>query len=181
VKVKYAVMYKIPDAAVVKLYREFKGDAYQTLVDPRLQEALKQVTALHNAEQLVQNRDQIRTDALLRLKALVGDMITIVDLSITNVDLSDQLEHAIEQKMVKQQESLAKRFELDKERQEAEITLVKAKAEAESIQVKAKALAESPNVIDLEIIKKWNGVSPSTVVVGGGGKAANVVLPLNAK
>lgn len=181
VKVRYAVMYKIPEAGVVRLYREFKGDAYPTLVEPRLQAALKQVTAAYNAEQLVQNRDKVQVEALSKVKTLVGDTVNIVDLSIVNIDLSDQLESAIEQKMVKQQESLAKKFELEREKQEAEITVIKATAEADAIKVKAQALTESPRVIDLEIIKKWNGIAPSTLVIGGENKGgANLILPLDA-
>jgi len=178
VQVKYALMYKVPEAAVVKLYQDFKGDILPSLVEPRVQEALKQVTAQHNAEELVQQREIIRQAALERVKAMIGENVTIVDLNVTNIDLSDQLEHAIEQKMVKQQESLAKNYELDKEKKQAEITLIQAKAEAESIVVKAAALAQSPNVIDLEIIKKWDGKAPTTLVVGEGKSGANVVYPI---
>ena len=166
VKVKFAIQYRIPESQVVKLYQEFKGDPFQSLVAPRVQEAVKQVTAIYPAEDLVQKRDVIRTEGLAKLKSLVGDSVTIVDLSIVNIDLSDQLEAAIEQKMVKQQESLAKKYEFEKEKQQAEITIVQAEAEAKSIQVKAEALAKSPNIIGLEIIRKWNGVAPSTLVIG---------------
>jgi prohibitin 2 len=182
VKVKYALLYRIPEAKVVDLYQQYKGDPYESLVDPRLQEALKQVTAVHPAEELVQKRDVIRMAALAKVKETVGDMVNVVDLSIVNIDLSDQLEHAIEQKMVKQQESLAKQYELDKETKQAEITLVKAKAEAEALEVTAAALAKSPNVIDLEVVKKWDGRSPTTLVVGGGNGenagGAKVVFPI---
>ena len=76
---------------------------------------------------------------------------------------------------------IAKQYELDKETKQAEITLVKAKAEAEAIQVTAAALAKSPSVIDLEVVKKWDGRSPTTLVVGGenvGG--AKIVLPIQS-
>lgn len=181
VKVKYALLYRVPESQVVTLYQQYKGDPYTTLVEPRLQEALKQVTAVHPAEEMVQKRDVIRSAALEKVKASVGDVITVVDLSIMNIDLSDQLEHAIEQKMVKQQESLAKQYELDKETKQAEITLVKAKAEAEAIQVTAAALAKSPSVIDLEVVKKWDGRSPTTLIVGGDNAGgAKVVFPVTS-
>jgi prohibitin 2 len=180
VKVKYALLYRVPESQVVKLYQEYKGDPYESLVEPRLQEALKQVTAVHPAEEMVQQRDVIRAAALEKVKQSVGEVITVVDLSIVNIDLSDQLEHAIEAKMVKQQESLAKTYELDKETKQAEITLVKAKAEAQAIEVTAAALAKSPNVIDLEVVKKWDGRSPTTLVVGGdAGGGAKVVFPVH--
>lgn len=55
---------------------------------------------------------------------------------------------------------LKKRYELQKEQRQAEITITKAKAEAEARQVKANALRNSPELIELEKIKKWNGKLP---------------------
>lgn len=111
-------------------------------------------------------------------KLMLSDtaMIDLVDLPISNIDLTDELEHAIEQKQIKEQEALAKRYELDKAKKEAEITVVNAQAEAKAVQIKGQALKASPEVIQLEIAKKWNGKSPESVVVSRGG--ANVLLPL---
>ncbi|NJK90644.1 MAG: hypothetical protein HC904_01705 [Blastochloris sp.] len=79
-------------------------------------------------------------------------------------------------KQVTEQQALAKEYELQKARKEAEITLVNAQAEAQSVKIKGEALANSPRVVDLEIVKKWDGKAPQTVVTGQGG--ANVILPL---
>jgi len=49
-------MYKAPETKVVEIYQQYSGDPYSTLVEPRLQEAIKQVTALFKAEELVKNR-----------------------------------------------------------------------------------------------------------------------------
>lgn len=73
--------------------------------------------------------------------------------------------------------SLAKVYELQKAQKEAEITVVNAKAEAEAVEIKGKAIEMSPEVIQLEIAKKWDGHTPQTVVTSGGG--ANILLPLN--
>jgi prohibitin 2 len=106
----------------------------------------------------------------------VGDLLQIVDINLTNIDLSDQLEAAIEQKVVREQEALAKNFELEKERKQAEITIVRAEAEAKSVSIKGDALKASPEVIQLEIAQRWDGKTPMSVSVGHGG--ANVLLPL---
>jgi len=103
-------------------------------------------------------------------------LVELVDLPISNIDLTDELEKAIEQKQIKEQEALAKRYELEKAKRDAEITIVNAQAEAKSVQIKGAALRSAPAVIDLEIAKKWDGKSPTTVVVGRGG--SNVLLPL---
>jgi regulator of protease activity HflC (stomatin/prohibitin superfamily) len=97
-------------------------------------------------------------------------------LAITNFDFTDELEKAIEQKTIREQEALAKHFELEKAKKDAEITYVNAEAEARAVKIKGEAIRLAPSVIQLEIVKKWNGVSPQSVVTGRGG--ADVLLPL---
>jgi prohibitin 2 len=181
VKMKYTILFKVPEKQVVPLYRDYRGELFPSLIDNRAQEVIKQVSARYNSEELVQLREKAREEILTSLRERVGEVITIVDFNLVNIDLSDQLEHAIEMKMVQQQQALAKNFEVDKEKKQAEITLVQAKAEAESVKIKGEALKNSPHVVDLEIVKKWDGKAPSTVVVGSGEQgagAAKIILPL---
>jgi prohibitin 2 len=173
----YTVMYRVPAQQVVKLFQQYKGEPYATLIEPRVQEVVKQVTALSRAEDLVKNRERVKDDTLAKLRQAVGDVLQIVDLSITNIDLSDQLEQAIEQKVVREQEALAKSFELDKEKKQAEITLVRAEAEAKAVGIKGEALKSSPEVIQLEIAQRWDGKAPMSVSVGHS-SGTNILLPL---
>jgi prohibitin 2 len=173
----YTVMYRVPANQVVKLFQQYKGEPYATLIEPRVQEVIKQVTALSRAEDLVKNRERVKDDVLAKLRLAVGDVLQIVDFSMTNIDLSDQLEQAIEQKVVREQEALAKSFELDKEKKQAEITIVRAEAEAKAVGIKGDALKSSPEVIQLEIAQRWDGKAPLSVSVGHGG-GTNILLPL---
>ena len=173
----FTVMYRVPAQQVVKLFQQYKGEPYATLIEPRVQEVVKQVTALSRAEDLVKNRERVKDDALVKLRQAVGDVLQIVDLSLTNIDLSDQLEQAIEQKVVREQEALAKSFELEKEKKQAEITLVRAEAEAKAVGIKGEALKSSPEVIQLEVAQRWDGKAPLSVSVGHGG-GTNILLPL---
>ena len=65
---------------------------------------------------------------------------------------------------------------LKKAQKDAEITVVRANAEAQAIQTQGNAIKSNPEIISLEIARRWNGQSPQSVVVGQGG--ANVLLPL---
>jgi regulator of protease activity HflC (stomatin/prohibitin superfamily) len=143
-----------------------------------VQEALKQVTAKYTAEALVQKREIVREETRNLIRQAIGEQIDVVDFNLINIDLSDQLEQAIEAKMVQQQTSLKKEYELASERKEAEIVAVKAEAEAKAVKIRGEAIATNPLVLQLEIIKKWNGISPSVVVLGKDGNAANVILPI---
>jgi prohibitin 2 len=176
VNISYSVLYKLPPEKVVDLYQLYQGDPYIALVEPRLQDVLKQITAKYKAEEVVKKREAIKAEVLGLLTKEVQGMVTVVDVPIKNIDLTDQLEKSIEDKQVQEQQALAKTYELQKAQKEAEITVVNAKAEAEAVKIKGEALKASPEVIQLEIAKKWNGVSPTSVVVTQGG--ANILLPL---
>ena len=58
------VLFRVPEASVVKLFQDYYGDPFQSLVAPRVQEALKEVAALQSAEQIVKNRDKIKKSSL---------------------------------------------------------------------------------------------------------------------
>ncbi|MDQ3001915.1 MAG: prohibitin family protein [Fibrobacterota bacterium] len=176
VQVTFKTLYRIPENQVITIFQQYSGDPYTTLVEPRIQEELKQTTSLYRAEELVKSREKIKIEVLEKVKKAVGDLVLVTDMAITNFDFTEELERAIEQKTIREQEALAKSFELDKARKDAEITIVNAEAEARSVKIKGEALRNSPDVISLEIVKKWNGVSPTSVVTGRGG--ADILLPV---
>lgn len=175
-KIDYVVRYSIPQDKVVELLSTFSGDIYNGVIAPKMNEALEQIAPNYRADSIVQAREEIRAKALDRLRSSMGSIVRIEDVTIPNVDLSNEVERAIEQKMIQQQQAEAKEFELQKAKKDAEIKIVTAEAEAKSVQITGDALAKVPQMIDLEIVKKWNGVAPQTVVIGDDG--ANTVLPL---
>jgi prohibitin 2 len=177
-KIRFAVFYRIPADKAVTLFQEFKGDPYETLIAPRVQEALKQVTAQYEAIEIVGNREKVREQVVQQVRESVAKVVDVVSLSLENIDLSNELERAIDAKMVMQEEARKKVFEKQKQEAEAEITLINAKAEAESVRLRGQAFAENPLVLQMEIIKKWNGISPGVVVLGEGAKGSSIVLPM---
>jgi regulator of protease activity HflC (stomatin/prohibitin superfamily) len=177
--ISFAIMYRIPADKVVTLFQGYKGDPYTSLIEPRAQESTKQITAAHRAEEIVKSRDKIKEQIVAKLKEAVGDLIIISDVTITNIDISTQLEQAIEQKVVREQEALAKSFELEKEKRQAEITFVQAEAEAKAIKIKGDALKVSPEAISFEIARKWDGRAPLAVTSSGAsGTGVNILLPI---
>jgi len=107
IHVELRVLYRIPEASVVRLFQEYYGHPFETLIAPRVQEALKEVTALQSAEQIVKNREQIKTRSLQIAKQKVGTLLVIEDIVIQDIALSKELGHAIEAKMVQEQEAPA--------------------------------------------------------------------------
>jgi prohibitin 2 len=177
VTMRLRVLYRIPEAAVVKIYQDFAGDPFDTLIAPRIQEALKEVTALQSAEQIVKKREEIKTKALAAVKLKVGTILYVEDLVLENITLSKELEAAIESKMVQEQEAAKARFTQQKSQIEADTAIIKAKGEAEAIRIRGEALRDTPGLIQLQIVEKWDGKAP--LVIGGGeNTGTNFILPL---
>ncbi len=171
------VLYRVPESSVVQIYQGYSGDPFDSLVAPRVQEAMKEVTALDTAEEIVKNREEIKSKALASAREKVGTLLIIDDLVIENIDLTSQLEDAIEAKMVQEQEADKAKFTQQKAQVEADTAVITAKGEAEAMRVRGEALKENPNFIQLQIVEKWDGRTP--LVVSGGAGGANMLLPLN--
>jgi prohibitin 2 len=99
---------------------------------------------------------------------------------IQDVSLSKELESAIEAKMVQEQEAAKAKFIQQKAEIEANTAIIKAKGEAEAIRVRGRALQESPGLVQLQIVEKWNGISPLVVGGGQGSQGANILLPIGS-
>jgi prohibitin 2 len=177
VRTKMKVLYRIPESSAVQIYQQFKGDPFTSLIQPRVDEAIKEVTKEHTAQQIVQERASIKKRTLESAQHKVGTILTLVDVVVEDIALSANLEAAIERKMVQEQEANKAVFEQQKAQIDAQIAVVRAKGEAESISIRGEALAENPELIDLEIVRKWNGRTPR--VVGGDAGGAKMILPLN--
>ena len=185
------VRYRIPEAAVVDLWRDYQSDDirlapsyFRKLIRPRVVEALKEAEATESAEQIVQKREIIKEQTLSvareKLSRTTGgkDLVTITDMALLNLQLSPELTAAIEQKMTQEQEAEKAKFFQEQVTIEADTAIIRAKGEAESIDIRGHALRENPLVIDLQIIEQWDGVSP--VVVGGGSDGgAGIMIPVD--
>jgi len=165
-EISYAVLYRTPEAKVVALFREYPGDPFLNLIKPRVEESLKKVVSTMRAEDSIKERGRVKEETLQKVMEALDGLLTINDLVITNIDLSDELERAIERKQVAEQQALAMDYELKREEKAAEIQVIKATAEAEAISIRGEALTKSPTVVLLNAIDKWDGKAPATLVVG---------------
>ena len=165
VQVDLRVLFRIPESSVVKLFQQYYGDPFDSLVAPRVQEALKEVAALQSAEQIVKNREQIKARALELTRQKVGTLIVVEDIVIQNISLTKQLESAIEAKMVQEQEAQKAQYFQQRAQIDADTAVIQAKGEAESIRIRGQALKDDPAMVDLRIVEKWDGIAP--LVVGG--------------
>jgi prohibitin 2 len=173
IQIELRVLFRIPESSVVKLFQGYFGEPFESLVAPRVHEALKEVVALQSAEQIVKTREHIKTRALELARKKIGTLLIIEDIVIQNISLTKELEHAIEAKMVQEQEASKSKYLQQRAQIDADTGVIKAKGEAESIRIRGQALKDNPAFVDLKIVDKWDGLTP--LVIGGG---ENMVFPL---
>jgi regulator of protease activity HflC (stomatin/prohibitin superfamily) len=143
-------------------------------------EDIKRELGQHNAVDLIAQRDQAARAIEARVLATLGRRDVIVtNFQLTNISFTQKFEHAVEEKVVAEQEAIREKNNTEKIKQlamqkvetargQAEATLLNAKAEAESIQIRAQALEQNAKLVEYELATRWDGKLPTTMVPGGG-------------
>jgi prohibitin 2 len=182
VKITMAVQTHITKENATKIYQNYGLD-YMGQATPKIIDALKAETAKYEAAEIIANRDRIRSEALKAAQGRLSGFVEVDDLSIVNVEFSDDYEKAIEAKQVAQQRAEQAKYELQQAQIDADTKVAAAKGEAQAIEIRGDALAKNPAVIDLELINKWDGKAPETLVTNGtgGNSPASIVLPISHK
>lgn len=176
VTLKVRVLYRIPEKSAISMIEDYNGDPFLSLIVPRVQEAVKEVTALRSAASIAKTREEIKTLSLKSAQEKIGELLEITDLVIEDVSLSKDLEAAIEAKMVQQQEAEKALFKQQQAKTDADTAIIKAKAEAEAIRIQGEALQKTPKLVELRMVEKWDGKAP--MVLGSGG--SGMILPWSA-
>lgn len=176
VQIDLRILYRVPDASVVTVFRDYQGDPFEALIQPRVAESINEATAQRSAELIVQKREEIKTRVLEIARKKIGDLLVVEDVVVENIELSRMLENAIEAKMVQEQEAARARFTKQQAQTEANTAVIKARGEAESINLRGKALHDNPSIIDLQIVERWDGVAP--LVVGPSAQGSGMILPI---
>jgi prohibitin 2 len=167
IKMSYSVMVRYPEGQLVGLYKGYQGDPFDSLIAPKVNQAVREVVSQYKADQVTQKAGEINAKIVDRARQKVGDIAYISDIPITHFELPKEIQAAIKQKQVMEQTALQKEYELDAARKQAEITIAGAEAQARSIQLQSQALMKSPQLIEYEKAKRWDGKLPTTVISGG--------------
>ena len=161
------------------LFKEIGLDYENRVIQPAIEETVKQVTANYNAEELITKRPLVKADIenAIRERLDQFDVITEV-ISITDFEFSALFNKAIESKVEAEQNALRaendlRRIEVEARQHEASAigianaNIAQANGEAEAIAIINQALANNPEYLQWLKIQKWDGVLP--LVVGEGG------------
>jgi regulator of protease activity HflC (stomatin/prohibitin superfamily) len=139
--------YHLAPQDVNRLYQEVGLDYESIIIIPALQEAIKAATAQFRIERILVERDVLKgviQDNLSRRLAL--NDIVVDQLSLSNVEFSEEFNKAIERKQVAEQAALQKQYELQAAQKEVEITLAIAEGQKKAAIIAAEGRAESRRV-----------------------------------
>ena len=171
----FAINYHVDAAKVHIVFQEIGIDFKSRIIDPAVQEAVKAITALYSAEELITKRPLVRNDIKDMLKTRLIEFDIILDqFSIVAFEFSPQFNAAIEAKQTAEQNALKATRDLERIKVEAEQMVTQAQAEADS--QKIQALTITQDILNLRAIEKWDGHLP--MVMGGDG--ATPFLDLNS-
>ena len=150
-----------PDAnRLFDIYR-FLGYDYDARVLPSVvNEVLKSVVALYNANQLIVQREMVSLEIKSRLQKRLQDFhIILDDVSITDLHFGAEFTKAIEEKQIAQQQAERAKYLVEKAEQDKQSIIIRAQGEAESARLLGLALATSPAFLELKRIEAAREIS----------------------
>lgn len=166
-----AVNYSVNKESAYNLMNNIGGAFDTIIINPAVQEIVKEVTARYQAEDLIAKRDVVAGEISELLTARLAKYDLIVnEINIVDFKFSDAFNQSIEAKQVAQQQALKASNDLKRVEIEAKQKIAQAQAEAESLKLKKQEV--TPELIELKQIEvqekaleKWDGKLPT--VTGG--------------
>ena len=169
VNITMSINYQIKPDKVTELYAKV-GEHYNDIIlNPALQSSLKASMAKYTAEEMITKRAEVATSITEELNTRLEEFFTISAVNLENIDFTDEYNKAIEAKTTNQQKAEAEKakLEITKVQNEQKINTAEAEAKVRELQsqsVTDKSLEQLRLEIQRELIQKWNGQFPSTML-----------------
>ena len=172
------VNYRPNPSYVHTLYQSVGVEYEMRVIQPTVEEVVKQVTAHYNAEELITKRPAVKADIENAISVRLQQYNIITDvISITDFQFSRLFAAAIEAKVEAEQKALKAENDLlrievearqleQRARGEANANIARANGEAEAIRIINTALAMNPYYLEWLKTTAWDGKLP--LVVGSG-------------
>lgn len=153
-----AVSYHVLPSAAPKVYKEIGGDFSDKMIAPAIQEQFKASTAKFDAQDLIQQREVVKSEVTEKLQTLLTKYgIKVDEVSVMDFKFSPEFEQAIEQKVVATQnlqtaQNVLQIKQVEAQQRMAEATgtanstFIQAQQEANAVRVKGEAAAYSVQV-----------------------------------
>ena len=198
VSTQVALNYHVDPSTAQILYQQIGFDYANRVIAPAIQESVKQISARFNAENLITNRETVKSEIEANIKARLAPYNIVVEaLSITEFQFTEQFRRAVEAKVEAEQRALQanndlRRIEIEAQQAEAravgeqqaniaraegvrQAAVLQAQGEAEAIQIVEAQLRENPRYLEWLKTQRWDGVLP---LVPGGGEGATPFIEI---
>src|SRR3990167_28323 len=168
-----ALNYHLDGSKASDVYRDIGTQYKERIIDPAVQEAFKFTTAQFTAEELITQREAVKSKARDFLKERLAEFDILVDeLNIVNFDFSPEFNAAIEQKQVAQQNVEKAKQDLKRIEIEAQQRIAEAQGQARAQRLQQLSL--TPLYVQFKALEKWDGKLPT--VTGGGLPFINIPI-----
>jgi regulator of protease activity HflC (stomatin/prohibitin superfamily) len=166
------VNHRIQKGTAISIYRNLGPDYVNTVVDPTVQEIFKSIAAKFSAERIIADRNLLVEEINTTSKEkLMKQEIIVTDISVVDLDFTEQFLKAVEDKQVAEQQAMMSEKLVLKAKRDAEQQIAKSRGEAEALRMQREQV--TPSLIELrkvdaqlKAIEKWNGVLPGYVGAG---------------
>jgi regulator of protease activity HflC (stomatin/prohibitin superfamily) len=181
VHVEMVLNYRVMPDRAPEVYRNIGPNFSNVIIDPAAQEVLKANTATHNAEEILLQRPQLKSDVQRELTAWLAKYgIDMKEAALANIRFDPAYEKAVEAKQIEQQKAEQKRYELIQAQRQAEIVAATAKGTGDAALAEARGVADalrlkgeaeatynarvsaslSPVLIQQQYLARWDGRLP---------------------
>ena len=193
------VNYRLVADAVHKLITETGHDYEAKVIVPAVTDALKAGTAHFNLATIIRDREKLRAMVRDDLKARMRFYyIEVVDINLTNFDVSKQFSLAVEAKQIEEQKAEQKKWQVVQAQRDAKVAAAAAKGladaareaakgKADALRTEAQAQAEynakvsaslTPILVQQQAVEAWQaGGSQVPQFTGVGGALIQVPMP----
>ncbi|HOW90650.1 MAG TPA: prohibitin family protein, partial [Elusimicrobiales bacterium] len=142
------VNHRIQKDTVVSVFRNLGPDYVSTVVDPTVQEVFKSIAAKFSAERIIADRNVLVEEINATAKEkLMKKEIIVTDISVVDLDFTDQFLKAVEDKQVAEQQAMMSEKLVVKAKRDAEQQVAKSRGEAEALRMQREQV--TPALIEL--------------------------------
>lgn len=185
VKVDVTVRFNPFQSKIGYIHERFGIGFVQILVIPEVRSAVRQVMGRYSAEEIYSTkRAEVELAIINQAESTLSgseNNIKMNALLMREVTLPENIKNAIESKLRQEQEALAYRFRLDRERSEAERKQIAAEGEATANKIVSQSL--TPNLLKMRGIEATqqlaNSPNAKTVIIGSGEGGLPLILGNN--
>ena len=179
VNITMSINYQIKAEKVSELYAKVGANYEDTILNPALQSGLKAAMARFTAEEMVTKRGEVADAITEELNGRLEEYFLISAVNIENIGFTDEYNKAIEAKTTNEQKAQAEKAQLEiiKVQNEQKINTAEAEAKVRELQsqsVTEKSLEQLRLEIQRELVNKWDGHYPTTML----GDSANILFNL---